>query len=675
MLEGRVSWDRYYWLRALDSIDAFDGSKLGFTGPSGANAVTHFPSITMTNYANIGAGVDRMFAPNDAYTAVVDASKSLSRHFLKFGTRFGQARFNRQSQGNIDGLFAFTPAFTQRDPQRADTTSGNAVASFLLGYPNSGSTDLNAAASDENKFFGLYLQDDFKVNSRLVLNLGLRWDLQTPTTERFNRITTAFDPTIAYTLAGAPAQGGITFASNSNRQAFAAHYRDFQPRVGAAYRFTPKMVFRAGYGLSFLPLNGNNSGAPPDVYQTGYSRSTPYIATIGGGVNSFIPGLPGTGTLESPFAQGILQPFGSGLGPKTQLGQSLTSLDPGFEIPRVHQFNAGIEYELPAKITLETSYVGSRTHDFTVSRQIDAITLAQRLQGFADPNYLNASVPNPFSGAPELAGTALGAATITRGQALKPYPQFSGVVLAGRPLGGSSFNALEVRLNKRLSRGLTVVSAFTWSKTIQWTAFREDQYASPERVLSNLGRSRHLTVDVLYDLPFGRGKWAGQNWGRFVNAALGNWQYNIMVETMTGTPTAMPDATPIRDPRLPNGGQSFDQWFNTCTLLTNGQRSHCSSPDEPVTWVQLKPNELRTYSSRFPNITDPWRPQVNMSLFKLFPIRERVKLEFRAESFNAFNTPIYAGPDTGITSSNFGVVTRDQQNFARNMQFALRLRF
>ena len=117
----------------------------------------------------------------------------------------------------------------------------------------------------------------------------------------------------------------------------------------------------------------------------------------------------------------------------------------------------------------------------------------------------------------------------------------------------------------------------------------------------------------------------------------------------------MPDATPARDPRLP-GGSTRDRWFNTCTQLTNGQRSNCASPDEPVTWVQLKPYELRTFSSFFPNLRNNWRPQINMSAFKSFPITERVGMELRAEAFNAFNTPIYAGPNITVTSPQFGVV-------------------
>ena len=141
----------------------------------------------------------------------------------------------------MDGLFGFTTAFTQRNPLSADTTSGNAIASFLLGYPASGSTDVNPGDSYTNKFAGLYIQDDFRVTPKLMLNLGLRWDVQTPTTERYNRILNGFEPTLAYPLGASQAMGGVTFASNSDRQAWNTHYRDFQPRVGVAYQFTPKL--------------------------------------------------------------------------------------------------------------------------------------------------------------------------------------------------------------------------------------------------------------------------------------------------------------------------------------------------------------------------------------------------------------------------------------------------
>ena len=166
------------------------------------------------------------------------------------------------------------------------------------------------------------------------------------------------------------------------------------------------MVWRAAYGLSFLPLNG--AGGAGGIQQTGYARRTPLVTTIGGGLNSYIPALPGTGSLERPYPNGMLPSLGSSLGAKTQVGQAVSYQNREYKVPRVHQFHVGFEYELPWKVVAEASYVGSRTTHFAVSRQLGAISLEERLKGFADPNYLNATVPNPFAGAPELAGTGLG---------------------------------------------------------------------------------------------------------------------------------------------------------------------------------------------------------------------------------------------------------------------------
>ncbi|MFB3826644.1 MAG: carboxypeptidase regulatory-like domain-containing protein [Bryobacteraceae bacterium] len=670
VMNARASWDRFNWWRTQDSVDAFDARTLGFLGPTGANGLIRFPNFTFTDYLSLGP-VTRIFQPDNTYSLVADVSKTRGRHFMKFGTRIGQARFNRINPENFAGIFNFERGFTQRDPQRADATSGNAMASFLLGYPAGGGTDVSPESSYENKFAGLYVQDDIKLTARVSVNVGLRWDVQTAPTERFDRLVVGFDPDARYTLGASPARGGFVFGDRNRRQAWTTNWRDFQPRTGVAWQLSSKLVWRAGYGMSFLPVNG--LGGAGSVLQNGFSRRTPVVATIGGGVNAFLPGCPTCSTLERPFPEGVLMPPGRSEGPKTQVGQAINYTNPDYVVARVHQVYAGFDYQLPWRATLEASYVGSRTNRFPVNRQTNAIPLAERLKGVADPTYLNAAVPNPFAGAPELAGTGLAAATIARSQSQRPFPQFAGITMQAESVGKTSYDALEARVNKRLSGGLATTISYTLAKTLEAVSYREDQYTWLERRFADFDRTHHLSLILLYDVPVGRGRRLGAHWGRALDLIAGNWQYNMSLEAMNGTPTAMPDATPLRDPRLPN--RSFDKWFDTCTVLSSGARSNCSSPDAPVTWLQLKPNELRTYSSRFPNLRNHSRANVNMSLFKIFPLRERSTFELRAEAFNAFNSPIYAGPNTSITSPQFGVVVRDQQNFPRNMQFAARLRW
>jgi hypothetical protein len=676
VFDVRVAWDRFAPYLTETSADNSDGSQLGFQGPTGSFPVPRFPSLTFTNYMPLGnTGNNNL--PWDTYTIVGDVSKQWNRHLMKFGTRLSQTRSTVINTGLWYGSFAFSPIWTQRNPQQADATSGNDFASFLLGYPTSGFTDSNAQASVENKLASFYFQDDIKLNSKLTVNLGLRWDIQTAPTERYDRNVYTFDPTATYALGPSQAKGQLIFADSNHRQPWDTKFRDFQPRTGIAWQISSKLVLRAGYGLTYMPLNGGATcalclpGGNGTVDQTGYSVQTPFVPTLGGGVSSYIPGLAGTGTLARPFPNGILLPSL----PNVPYARAVSFQDRDYEIPRVHLFHVGFAYNLPWKSLLDVAYVGTRTHKYPVSKQISAISTADRQLGIANPSYLNAAVPNPYFGAPQLAGTSLNSASITRAQALSPFPQFSTVTENGIPLGSASYDALELRLHKRLSSGVLLNTSYSFAKTMESVAYLEPQYTVLEHVLTDFDRTHHLTVSALFELPFGRGRRFGANWGKALNLIAGNWQYNVIYDYMNGTPTPMPNAIPLRDPTLPSGQQTYNKWFDTCTQLTNGTRTGCSSASAPTTWQQLAPNQFRVASTYFPNIRNDWKPNFNMSVFKQFPVNERIKAEFRAESFNVTNSPIYAAPNNTVTSPLFGVVTISQQNFPRNMQFALRILF
>jgi hypothetical protein len=673
----RAAWQRYINYSAQEMADKFDGSSLGWKNPIGSSPVIHFPHLSFSGYLTMATGgytANRIFWPDQAYTLSGSVSKTVGRNFFKAGTQIAETRPNRYTSGWTYGDFTFNAGFTQRNPQSSDSTSGNSIASFLLGDVASGSTDVNASSAGVFRTYSLYLQDDLKLTPKLSLNLGLRWDLQTPITERWGRMVTGWDSATKYTLAGASAAGGLLFAGPGHRTSWSAGKTGFQPRLGAAWQITPRLVMRASYGMSYLPLGG--TGGLVTVRQNGYSRNTPYVSTSGGGVNQYIPNLPGNSTWANPFPNGVLQPYGNSLGLKTYVGQGVTYDAPDYTVPYVHQLSFGFEYELPWwKTVLEASYVGSRTRHLTISKNMNAISLANQLQCFANTSYCTSSVPNVFAGASELLGTNLYNATITRQQSLLPYPQFTGVTQASLAIGEQAGDLLEVRANKRLSHGLIANVSYTFGKIIVTRGFREAQYTVPYRTLSDYDRTHHVALTLQYDLPFGNGKrWLAGAHG-VVQHVFGGWQYNTALEYLTGTPTGRPDAYNLRDPQLPSGQQAYSRWFNTCTLLTNGQRSNCTSADEPVVWVQLPNYALRSYDDRFPNIRNMWATQVNMSMFKNFKIRERLNFQFRAEAFNAFNTPIYQGPDTGLTSNNFGRVTIAQQNFPRSMQFAFRLSF
>ena len=183
-----------------------------------------------------GYTANRIFWPDQSYTLSADVSKTAGRHLLKMGTQIAETRPNRYTSGWTYGNFAFNGGFTQRNPQTSDSTSGNSIASFLLGDVASGNTDINAQSSAVFRTYSLYIQDNFTVTSKLTLNLGLRWDLQTPITERWDRLVTGLDPNAKYTLGSGAATGGLTFAKPGARTTWNAKYTGFQPRIGLAYQ-------------------------------------------------------------------------------------------------------------------------------------------------------------------------------------------------------------------------------------------------------------------------------------------------------------------------------------------------------------------------------------------------------------------------------------------------------
>jgi hypothetical protein len=680
VLTVRAAWD--FWTEKVYGRTqwGYDGTKLGFTGPTGLQGIG-FPQFGFSGGPVAFAGFGNSqydIRPKTDYELSGDLSKSMGKHFLRVGARAAQIREGYQIRGNFLGSLTVDAGFTQANPQQSDATSGNSMASFLLGYPSGGNVANNALLTFYMNQVSLYFQDDFRVTPKLMVNYGVRWDVQTPARERFNRMDVGFDPNSTYQLGGTTAKGSLMFADGPNSKTntpFDTHYRDIQPRFGVAYQVTPKLIFRGGAGMSYLPMDAYRSGTGiEDAGLTaGYSVNTQYLATTGGGASLYIPGLPGTSTLANPFPTGFLQPLGSALGSSALVGTGLTVRDRDYKIPYVLLFQAGFDYELPWRTTLEASYVGSRTHRIAISQNIDYIPLDQRLLGVATPSYLTQAVPNPFFGASQLTGTSLASATITRNQSLMPFPQFTGVTQTAVPVGHSWYNSLEMRLNKRFSHGLSVLLVYTFAKAMEATSYLEPQYTFLDRELSGWDRTHNLDIAGSYELPIGKGKQFLTHMGPVLDRIIGNWQANTAITYLNGTPLGMPGAIPARDPRLRGSDQSLTHYFDTCTLLTNGTRSNCIG-NEPVTWIQLAPNQLRTYSLLSPNMRTPTVPRTNISLFKIIPIHERLKLEFRASAFNAFNNKIYGSPSTSLTGATFGQVTLgSQSNGARVGEFALRL--
>ena len=377
--------------------------------------------------------------------------------------------------------------------------------------------------------------------------------------------------------------------------------------------------------------------------------------------------------------------MGSSLGLATLLGQSITYSNPNRKIPYVHQFSAQLQQQLPWQVVLSAGYAGSRTNDIQVAKQLNAVPASALALG----NGLLAPTANPFQG--RLPGSSINGTTVPLQQLLLPYPQFLTITSLNNSFGYASYDSLQVNLDKRLSHGLYFIGSYTYSKALEATSYlnAQDPFSAPARTLSGFDAPHRFSIAGGYNLPF-----FNRDTG-WKNIFFGGWQVNAMVYVQSGLPILAPTSPGGGAPTVNTTGSTtysggaistginaalpgttaLSQQFNTCTITLTGARQNCSSPSQPAAWLVQSPYQLTSLSLYLPGLRTPRPPQVNASLFKTFNLTEVLHLQFRAEAFNLTNTPWFNGPNTSITSANFGQVAKVQANDPRSLQLALRLNF
>ncbi|MFL6211276.1 MAG: TonB-dependent receptor domain-containing protein [Pyrinomonadaceae bacterium] len=728
ILNVRFGFTRFLQAAFRQASSPFDATSIGFSPAfSGARPISIVPRITF-NDPNGGIPEFGSRNPNSNITNTFSVPVYLTQirgsHTFKFGGEYRRFQVN-QSGGSFNfggGAFCFTNQFTARDPQNR-TSGGAAFADLLIGAPsaNTGfaSCNGNAAVTQlenvspttfEWPYYAAYVQDDYKVTPKLSLNLGLRYDYEQPPVERFNRQNRGFAFGQANPLAAAvrnasatdcPAcanlTGGLLFANvGQPRGPFKPDRNNFQPRVGVAYQWNDKTVLRGGYGLFYFP-SAEYGGT------TGFSVITPFSGTLtGGGANQFIPRVD---AFNNPFPSGLAQPTGATLGQATALGSAITFSNTERRIPHIHEFSAGLQRELPFRMKLDVSYVGSRSVDILTGdaqgsggRNLNVNSAAQIAQFRSDPNFFNTNVTNPFAGL--IPGNAtLNAPTIQRRLLLLPFPEFGSVVENGENVGKLWYNSLQASLEKRLSRGLVGVVSYTFSKNIGALGFLNDQDARPTKSIVDFDSPHVLVASAVYELPFGRGKHFFGDVGRAGNLLLGGFEYNIIAQYRSGTPINLPgNADLIADPRIsnpsfsnPNVPGTTASFFNNCVrrldgtttmpatnaagVRNNSTRVACTNP---AFAERNTNNTLRTIPFRLGNLRQPTRATFDMSLNKSFIFTERLRFQLRLEAFNAFNTPLFGSPDSGdVTSNTFGVLNPNggQRNVQRQVQLGFKFTF
>ena len=592
------------------------------------------------------------------------------RHFLKFGAEFRRYNDNSLNPGLASGLYNFDASWTQANPQRADSSSGNEFASFLLGYPSGGYVDHNIDPAYRAKYYALFVQDDFKVSARLTLNLGLRWDYESPRQERYNRMLRGFGfeqaSPIASAVQASPAaancpacaaglKGGLLYAGSSGdaRYAFDPHKRNFQPRIGVAFRATSRLVLRGGYGLSYLGQNANGQAV-------GFSRQTPLVASLDNG-------LTPVASLSDPFPAaiypgGLLQPIGNSLGLSTNLGQNVTFQYLDRPLPYSQQYSAGVQYELPGGWLVDASYVGNITKRLPVALPLNFIpaNVLTSLPVDQRQAYFNQQVANPMAGL--LPNSGLNGATVARQQLLFAFPQYgSGTQVTDVPIGQQRYDSAQIKVTRRFAHGLTMTVAYTISKTLEQVSLENAQDVDVNHLLNTPLEKRlnqydvpqQLSVIGTYDLPFGKGRHFGNGMNRWVNGVVGGWTFSGVFMSHSGFPLAFPNAAPLqaksaklnddqRDSLAQKAGRSqydpsYDVWFDTSIFPRTAQA----------------PFTLRDFPTRFSDVRSKPLNITDLSLYKEFQIKERVKWQIRCDAHNAGNFPWF-----GVLDSNGNNVTR-----------------
>jgi len=640
VLSARLGFNRYTTVYEYGYVDLV---AVGFpkTFVSQVPRPNTYPAFTWENYTSNRNGIATI--PDTAYdtwTAQGTVLKMHGTHSLKFGAEFRLIHYASIDYGN-SGSFSFTRDWTAMAPSVSDPNSGNAIASFLMGYMSYANIQVGNPTYLSWRFPVAFLQHDWQVSRRLTLNMGLRWDYESPPVERHNRQNRGFDfnAKSPYQVPGLDLRGGLLFAGTDGqpRSAFDPNRNNFQPRFGVAYKVlsSKPLVFRGGFGLSYLGTTDYGTG-------TGFSQTTTAQTSTAG----FLPYW----LLSDPLPTGVKQAPGAALGLATGVGGALSFNDALRQRPNVWQYSAGFQYELRPGLLVDLAYVGSQTNQIGSSKNINFLTPEQLALGTV---YLNQSVPNPmYNIVPSLGAQA----NIQRRQLLLPYPQYGALTMNSISIGQNWYNSFQLKVERRFKQGLNFLVSYTNSKNMQAVSFLNASDAKPSRELVSYDVPQRLALSGLYELPIGpKKRWANSG---LATKLIGGWQASWMGIIQSGKPMSLPDYYIYGDPKL-KSGQTLNHWFDTSKTI----------------WVQRPPDTLRTAKLRSPNIRRHSAPQISTVLIRDFRITERQKLQFKASAFNVSNTPIFDFPNTTPTSPLFGVVPVTQINLPRSIELGFRYVF
>lgn len=655
------------------SLDQNWPSKLGLTGV----AETTFPQVSFTGSSVLGGTENRLgrnnvgVEPNGSYIVQNDTTWIHGSHNVRFGVEARRYYYDQDYRSGTSGNFTFAN-YQTADPNALGST-GFAFASFLLGAP--AATSLNITQVNPKSFIwtpAFYVTDDWKVNRRLTLNLGLRWDIVGGLHEAQNR-SSALDPTLPNPGAdGYP--GSLIFLSQLHRSSFQnTNWAEFGPRAGFAYQINSRMVLRGGYGIMYSPPIANAFG-----YATidGYDGSHNYATSRLNPVFYWDKGYP-------PYSFTLPD-----IDPTLDNGQNIAYIPSNSNRqPYSQNYTLGFQFLLPKDTTLQASYVGN------LGRRLGASGLNNLNQ--LNPKYLSLgdalsddisqhpNIPLPY---PSFSGTVA--------QALLPFPQYApgGVAYLFPYFGTSHYDAAQVVVTHRFSKGLGFLVSYAFQKTLTdtdsqlygYTNGSQDVYNRKlEKAVASFDHPQQLKLTWIYELPFGKGRMM-LNRGGVTNQVLGGW-------TVTGIQSYQSGDALYIDSGIDASGYLFngDVRGNVISGVplkvassgpfdyANGNGQGYLNPAAfslPPMTANGTVLALGNSPRMFGNLRGPRNPSENFGIFKNFPFREGTFLQFRCDMLNAFNRAGRADPDTNLSDPTFGRIL-DVGEGPRNIQLALRLTF
>jgi hypothetical protein len=675
--------------------------------------LAQLPEPAIAGFNNFSTGPTILDTDN-SYTLSGSLTWTKGRHTIQFGGESRRIEWAYEQSNSPGGTFAFDSTYTANQSggstaAGAATSGGYSYASFLLGFPTTGSAQEPASSLGTLYYSGAFINDSFRFNNKLTINAGLRWEQPGSFHERNNSLTT-LDLTLPQpglpTVNGKPVVGGLALVDSPERASRNwqnLHWLLFSPRVGLAYSLDSKTVLRGGFGISYLPNTVAFSLGPYNNPPN--SATTTMVTTLNGGVDPYL----GT-TMSNPFPSGLLTAPGHNAAALALLGQGIQSPLPNTSTAYSQQWNLGLQRQFGQGLVIDAGYVG--THGVSLplySINLDQLpdSIINSMTPAALGTYINKQVPNPFYGIiPSTAGI-LGQPMVGQGYLLKPYPQFQYMTQDSPNIADSSYQALQVRVEERFkSAGVLLVSythahlegtADVLTGYLETSRFgvggasgvQDNNCISCEYSKSSFDVPNRMVVSYTLTLPFGRGQHFLGNVNGAVNRLIADWTLNGIATFQDGFPIAFQDSTTNAlgtfvagnaGPGLP-AGVTRPNYVPNATGC-NGSKSEPGSPlhklNKYFNTACFAPPAAYQFGNE-PRVDDQLRAQgidnFDLSVAKKVSITERVGFEFRAESFNLFNRVQFAPPTAQAdVPSTFGVVS-SQVNQPRLLQLSGRLNF